>query len=70
MCAELKTEVYELFKKKLVACVMIIWINNSTFSVINFLLKIIRYIKSKIESRKVEPEEKSDQRIVVTNLCT
>ena len=70
MCTELKTEVYQLCKKTLTYCIMVIWINNSAFSLITLLLKIIGYIKSKFASKKVEPEEKSDKRIVVTNLVT
>ena len=37
---------------------MIIWINNPKFSVIALLLKVDRYVKSKIEVSKVEPQEK------------
>ena len=58
MCTKFKTENYELRKKILVYCVMIIWIINSAASIITLLLKIIGYIKSKIEGKKVEPEVK------------
>ena len=70
MCTELNTEAYELFKKKLIYSIMAIWINNSALSLITLIMKIIRYIKSKIASMKVEPEEKIEKRIVITNLST
>ena len=70
MSTELKTDSFETFKKILVYCVMVIWINNSAFSMITLLSKITGFIKSKVAKKKVGPDEKTEKRIVVTNLCT
>ena len=70
MCTEKGYETYDTVKKSLNYCIIIIWINNSTFSLVTLSLKIIEYVKSKISGKKVEPEEKFAKRIIITNLFT
>ena len=70
LCTESFNDFYEVLKKALNYCVMIIWINNSTFTVVGLLIKFFELVKLKIASRRVEPEEKSEKRIAITNLAT
>ena len=67
MCTGLVSGVYEGLKKALIYCIIVIWINNSAFSLIALLLKIIGYVKSRMIATKVESEEKTEKRIIITN---
>ena len=48
--------------------VLAIWVNNSVFSVAKFVLKIVEFIKSRLNKGKVETEIKKD--IMISNLDT
>lgn len=70
MFTEWISGIFDKLKNTLIYCIIIIWINNSAFSVITLLSKIIGYIKSKIASKKVQPEVKTEKKIAITNLIT
>ena len=41
--------------------VMFIWISNSTFTLLTFIIKIVEFIRSKYKKNKVQPEEKKEK---------
>lgn len=49
---------------------MALWIANSLFSVLGFVIKIIEFFKEKAKKRKVETERKKNDELVITNLNT
>ena len=48
--------------------VLAIWVINSVFTIAKFILKIVQFIRSRLNKSKVEPEAKKD--IMISNLDT
>ena len=47
-----------------------LWIVNSLFSVLGFVIKIIEFVQERAKKRKVEGEKKKNDELVITNLNT
>ena len=68
MCSNPKKESVDKFIDVAVYIVILIWINNSVFSVLKLVWKIVEFVKSRLRKGKVEPEKNKE--ISITSLET
>ena len=66
MCLDIKEKVVEQLIDLTLYVVMAFWINNSAFTILKLVLKVIEFIKSRVNKSKVGNE--TEKAIANTNL--
>ena len=66
MCLDIKKKVVEHLTDLALYVVMAFWINNSAFTILKLVLKVIEFIKSRVNKSKVGNE--TEKAIANTNL--
>ena len=68
MSLDSMNEEMENLKSAALYNVLAIWIINSIFTIVKFVLKIAEFVRSKLKKSQIGPEDKKD--ITISNLDT